>query len=298
MMESIHKYFRLGTLSWMSFPTDRYDPVDAVRHIARDGDLDAVEIADYKDPEVKKQIRHILNQSHLSVAYGAQPVILGENLNPNSLDEPERRMAQERLLEAMEDAKSFGASGFSFMAGAWCREGKEEALSQLKKTARALCSRGSSLGMAVELEVFDFDLDKKVLIGPAPLAARFAAEMRQVTNNFGLLADLSHFPTTYEDSAFAVRAMRPYLTHFHIGNAVVTPEKDAYGDKHPRFGYPHGANDVGELYDFFTVLRQEGFFNSRNPVMLSAEVTPRPGEEAEIVLANTKRVINRAWSVL
>ena len=40
------------------------------------------------------------------------------------------------------------------------------------------------------------------------------------------------------------------------------------------------------------------FFNSRNPVMLSAEVTPRPGEEAEIVLANTKRVINRAWSVL
>lgn len=121
----------------MSFPTDRYDPVDAVRHIARDGDLDAVEITDYKDPEVKKQIRHILNQSHLSVAYGAQPVILGENLNPNSLDEPERRMAQERLLEAMEDAKSFGASGFSFMAGAWCREGKEEALSQLKKTARA-----------------------------------------------------------------------------------------------------------------------------------------------------------------
>ena len=50
MMESIHKYFRLGTLSWMSFPTDRYDPVDAVRHIARDGDLDAVEITDYKDP--------------------------------------------------------------------------------------------------------------------------------------------------------------------------------------------------------------------------------------------------------
>ena len=25
MMEPIHKYFRLGTLGWMSFPTDRYD---------------------------------------------------------------------------------------------------------------------------------------------------------------------------------------------------------------------------------------------------------------------------------
>lgn len=50
-------------------------------------------------------------------------------------------------------------------------------------------------GMSVELEVFDFDMDKAALIGPAPYAARFAADMRTTHNNFGLLVDLSHFPT-------------------------------------------------------------------------------------------------------
>ena len=54
------------------------------------------------------------------------------------------------------------------------------------------------------LEVFDFDMDKAALIGPAPYAARFAADMRTTNNNFGLLVDLSHFPTTYETSRFVI----------------------------------------------------------------------------------------------
>jgi hypothetical protein len=77
--------------------------------------------------------------------------------------------------------------------------------------------------MNVELEVFDFDMDKAALIGPAPYAAQFAADMRTTHNNFGLLVDLSHFPTTYETSRFVVRTLRPYITHFHFGNAVVKP---------------------------------------------------------------------------
>ena len=71
------------------------------------------------------------------------------------------------------------------------------------------------------LEVFDFDMDKAALIGPAPYAAQFAADMRTTHNNFGLLVDLSHFPTTYETSKFVIQTLRPYITHLHIGNAVV-----------------------------------------------------------------------------
>ena len=75
--------------------------------------------------------------------------------------------------------------------------------------------------MNVELEVFDYDMDKAALIGPAPLAAKFAADIRMTCNNFGLLVDLSHFPTTHETSRFVIRTLRPYITHFHFGNAVV-----------------------------------------------------------------------------
>ena len=46
------------------------------------------------------------------------------------------------------------------------------------------------------------------------------------------------------------------------------------------------------------MLKEEGFFRAKDPYVLSMEVSPRPGEEEEIVLANTKRVLNRAWAML
>jgi sugar phosphate isomerase/epimerase len=151
--------------------------------------------------------------------------------------------------------------------------------------------------MGVNLEVFDFDMDKAALIGPAPYAAQFAADMRMRCNNFGLMVDLSHFPTTYETSKFVVRTLRPYITHFHIGNAVVQQGMPGYGDLHPRFGFPNSANDTAELVDFFRVLKQEGFFDEQSPYVLSFEVKPFGDEDADVVLAATKRVINRAWAL-
>ena len=71
-----------------------------------------------------------------------------------------------------------------------------------------------------------------------------------------------------------------------------------YGDLHPRMGYPESANDTPELIDYLRVLRDEGFFNAEEPYVLSMEVTLRPGEDEDIVLANTKRVLNRAWAML
>ena len=37
---------------------------------------------------------------------------------------------------------------------------------------------------------------------------------------------------------------------------------------------------------------------SQNPYVLSFEVKPWGDEDADIILANTKRVINRAWALL
>ena len=35
-----------------------------------------------------------------------------------------------------------------------------------------------------------------------------------------------------------------------------------------------------------------------SPYVLSMEVTPRPGEDEDAIVANTKRVIRRAWALL
>ena len=234
----------------------------------------------------------------MKVCYGAQPRLLGSGLNPNAIDEADRLKAEKALLEAVDEAEYLGAGGIAFLAGRWEQETKELAYEQLLKTTRCLCGYAAQKGMAVELEVFDYDMDKAALIGPAPYAARFAADMRTTHNNFGLLVDLSHFPTTYENSRFVIRCLRPYITHLHFGNAVVKPGCAAFGDKHPRFGFPDSANDTAQLLDYLRVLKEEGFFCAEDPLVLSMEVTPYEDEEEDLILANTKRVLNRAWALL
>ena len=298
MKDSIQKYFQVGTIQWMSHPPVSYDLLDSIKTIAADEYFSAVEITSIPDEETRKKVKHLLEQSHLKVCFGAQPCLLGRGLNPNNIDEDGRKQAEQVLIKAVDEAEYLGAGGIAFLAGRWEEATRNLAYEQLLKTTRSVCSHAAKKGMMVELEVFDFDMDKSALMGPAPYAARFAADMRMSHNNFGLMVDLSHFPTTYETSRFVVQTLRPYITHFHIGNAVVRKGCEAYGDQHPRFGFPNSANDVEQLRDFFTVLKEEGFFQSLMPYVLSLEVKPWGNEDGDIILANTKRVINRAWAMV
>lgn len=272
--------------------------MESLRAIATDDYFDAIEIGGYATPEERESAKALLAQSHLTICYGAHPKLLSKKLNPNAIDEEERKKAEDALLAALDEAEYLGAGGIAFLAGKWEKETKKQAYQQLLKTTRNLCDAAAAKGMMVELEVFDYDVDKAVLIGPASYAAQFAADMRTTHSNFGLLVDLSHIPLTHECSRFVVRTLRPYITHFHFGNAVIQPDCEGYGDLHPRMGYPNSVNDVDELLDYLRVLKEEGFFNKDHPYILSSEVAPRPGEDEEIVLTNTKRVLNRAWALL
>ena len=296
MRESIHKYFQIGTIQFMSYAG--LDVLESIKTIAKDDFFDAVEIGQIKDDAVREEVKKVLRQSHLKVCYGAQPRILGPKLNPNAIEEEERKKAEATLMEALDEAKELGATAIAFLSGKWEQETKDEAYAQLLKTTRAVCDYAKTLDMSVNLEVFDFDMDKAALIGPAPYAAKFAQDMRTTHGNFGLMVDLSHFPTTYETSKFVIQTLRPYISHFHIGNAVVKEGAEAYGDQHPRFGFPDSANDVEELVDFLTVLKEEGFFNAKNPYVLSFEVKPWGDEDPAIIMANTKRVLRRAWALV
>lgn len=303
MKENICCYFQVGTILWMSYPPAMYGQEfggyeDSLKKVLRDPYFQAIEVTQIQDDRLREKVRHELAQSHMKVCYGAQPRLLSTGLNPNDLDEEGRKKAEQTLKEGIDEAEYLGAKGIAFLAGKWQEDTKEEAYQQLLKTTIHICEYAAAKSMNVNLEVFDYDCDKAALIGPAPLAARFAADVRCKCPNFGLLVDLSHFPTTYENSRFVIQTLRPYITHLHIGNAVMKEGCDAYGDKHPRFGYPESANDTMELLDFFRVLKAEGFFRRDDPLVLSLEVSPRPDEDADIVLANTKRVINRAWALL
>ncbi|MGI6019462.1 MAG: sugar phosphate isomerase/epimerase family protein [Marvinbryantia sp.] len=298
MKDPIQKYFHVGTIQWMTHPARCYSLMDSVKIICKDEYFSAYEITHVADLEEREKVKHMLEQSHMKICYGAQPRLLGSKLNPNDMDEEKRKEAEKILIDSVNDAEYMGAGGIAFLAGKWSEETKEEQYQQLLKTTRAVCEHAEKKDMMVELEVFDYDVDKAALIGPAPLAAKFSADVRMIHPNFGLLIDLSHIPITHEKIETVIRTCRPYITHLHLGNAVAQNGKEGYGDLHQRFGYPNSANDVSELLEYFKVLKAEGFFRKENPYVLSMEVTPTADEDADIILANTKRVINRAWALL
>lgn len=303
MKESIHKYFKVGLISFMAYPStmngDDLEGNSIIKKIVCDDYFDAIEVTWIKDKKQREIAVDILKSSHMTICYGAQPRLLTTALNPNSLDESKRQEAEQSLIAAIDEAEQLGAKGIAFLSGKWEIQTKEVAYQQLLKTTRHLCDYAKAKNMNVELEVFDYDIAKCSLIGPASYAARFGADMRMTHSNFGLLIDLSHIPMTHEIPEYVVRTLRPYITHFHMGNTVCGEQTaEGYGDEHQRFGFPGGSNDTDQVLNFLCVLKQEGFFNAKEPYVLSFEVKPWKNEESDIVIANAKRVLNRAWALL
>ena len=63
MQESIHKYFQVGTIQWMSFP--KSTPLDSLKAICEDDFFDAIELKGYgADNPLAKSL---MEQSHLKV---------------------------------------------------------------------------------------------------------------------------------------------------------------------------------------------------------------------------------------
>ena len=112
------------------------------------------------------------------------------------------------------------------------------------------------------------------------------------------MIDLSHFPLIHEGIEESILPVKDLITHVHIGNAVIDPALEAYGDAHPRFGFPGSANGQAELVQFLRTLLDVGFLNREDPPVLSFEVKPWKDEDPDVVLASCKRFMDEAWRLV
>lgn len=303
MIESIHKYAKIGLIHFMAYPSTikGEGPIEeTIRKIAVDDYFDAIEITWIKDKEVRKRVKNMLDSSHLTVAYGGQPRLLTTGQNINDLDQSKRQIAVANLKEGIDEAYEMGAVGFGFLSGKYMEETKEEAYQALVESTKEICAYAKSKGnLKIAHEVFDYDIDKCSLVGPVELAKRYAEEVCAEFDNFGLMVDLSHLPIIHETAHQSLVPVKDYIIHAHMGNCVMKDKNDpAYGDAHPRFGYPGGENDVEELVEYLKVLVEIGYLDPNNRRILSFEVKPVSGEDPDIVVANAKRVLNLAWTQL
>ena len=303
MTESIHRYAKIGLIHFMAYPSTMKGegPIEeTIRKISVDDYFDAIEITWIKEGETRKRVKKMLESSHLTVVYGGQPRLLTTGQNINDLDESKRQIAVANLKEGIDEAYEMGAFGFGFLSGKYTEDKKEEAYQFLVKSTKEICGYAKAKGnLKIAHEVFDFDIDKCSLIGPVDLAKRYAEEISAEFDNFGLMVDLSHLPILHESARQSLIPVKDYIIHAHMGNCMMKDKNDpAYGDAHPRFGYPGGENDVEELVEYLKVLMEIGYLDPDKRRILSFEVKPVGDEDPDIVVANAKRVLNLAWAML
>lgn len=301
MVESMKKFMKVGLIHFMAYPNTMKGegPIEeTVKKICTDNYFDAIEVTWIKDPTVRTKVKKLIETSHMTVAYGGQPRMLTTGRNINDLDEKKRLEALASLKEGIDEAYEIGAVGFGFLSGKYEEATKEKSYQALVKSTSELCEYAKSKGdMKVALEVFDYDVDKKSLIGPVALAKRFAEEMRAKYDNFGLMVDLSHIPMIHETIEENLLPIKDYIIHAHMGNTVIKdPSCEAYGDTHPRFGFPNGENDVDELVEYLRTLIKIGFISEKNRPIVSFEVKPWGDEDPDVVVANAKRTLDLAWA--
>lgn len=303
MYESIYKYMKIGLIYSMAYPAvaKGEGPIEeTIKKLITDDYFNAIEITWIKDGNTRKNVKKMLDASHMTVTFGAHPMLLTTGMNINDLNEKGRQKALALLKAGIDEACEMGAETFTFLSGKYENDKKEEAYALLVKSTKELCRYAKTRGnIKVVLEVFDYDIDKKSLIGPASLAERFAEEICREYDNFGITVDMSHIPLIRESFQEAVIPVKDYLVHAHIGNCVLKdPSMPGYGDVHPRFGFPRSENDVDELVSFLKVLLDTDFLNKGNPPVVNFEVKPFGDEDPEIVIANSKRTLNLAWARL
>lgn len=303
MEKSMRRYMRVGTILHVSYKqlgSGEGPILECLKKIVTDPYFEVVEVAHMKDAAVRKAAADMIARGHMTSSYGGQGRMLGAGLNINDLNEEGRQKALASLKEGIDEAYEMGVEDFAFLAGRYEEETKEESFQALLKSTRELCEYAKSKGdMPVLCEVFDYDIAKKSLIGPVDMVKRYAETICAEYDNFGLMVDLSHIPMLHETIEESLLPVQQYIRHAHMGNTVIkSPECPAYGDEHPRFGFPNSENDVEELAAYLRLLLKIGFLNEKKRPIVSFEIKPFGEEDPEVCLANAKRTLDLAWELV
>lgn len=136
------------------------------------------------------------------------------------------------------------------------------------------------------------------MVGPTTLAKDVAEVVRSEHSNFGLMVDFGHIPLLKETAQQALAPVKEYLSHIHLGNAVLDKGCAGYGDNHPIFGIPGSANGLPEMIDFLKTLMEIEFLDGRSLPIVSFEIKPLEGQDSLAIIAHAKRMINRAWAMV
>ncbi|MCS6976439.1 MAG: sugar phosphate isomerase/epimerase [Gemmatales bacterium] len=300
MKDPWQKYMQIGIVHPMLFPEclgGEGPLLDTLRTICLDPFFEAVDVGVMHDNHQRAECAALLRDTRMTVTFCCQPVQLLQGLDINHADNAERQRAVEAILRLIPQARELGASRFAVMSGKNVPPEKRRlAIERLIESLERICQAAwEEAGMPVVLEIFDYDVDKKALIGPCSLAAEVAGRVRADFPSFGLMHDLSHIYLCHETPSRHFPAIREHLVAVHLGNSVSRPGHPLFGDTHPPFGIEGGDCDVPQVRDFLKTLFDIGFLRPGRRPVVGFEVRTPKGTDPHVCIANVKRTLAQAW---
>ncbi len=303
MKEPWQSYLQIGIVHAMAFPQclgGEGPQLETLQKICHDPFFEAIDVVPIADPAVRKACGSLLRNCRMSVTLACQPTLLRQQLDLNTADDAARQKAVAAVIAGLEQAEELGATSVAVMSGKNVSPGEQSAATRrLMDSLRPICKAAREHGnLRVMLEVFDYDVDKKALIGSCESAASLARAMRLEYPHFGLLHDLSHIYLCHETPAKHFPILREHLLAVHIGSSVSDPKHPRYGDSHPLFGMPGGDVDIPQLQDFMRTLFDIGFLRPGRRLICGFEIRTPDGVLPETTLANMRRTWEKAWWTL
>jgi len=282
------EYMDLGVVQYVSFPqviAGTGPVIETIKRVLADEFFSAIEITWMEDPLIKEQVANLLRDSGMRVVYAGGPPYAMQQIHLSALDKGERRDSLEKAKRLVDDAYLLGAELHLITGGPdTAPEDRERAKGYLVECLVALSeyadSQVSDRPVVLSLEPTDRDVHRNGLIGPTVEAVEIVREVRRQGGAVWLTLDQSHLAQLGEVVEDSLAVAQGYHVHMHVANCLLNdPESPIY---------------------VFESLWRFGFFEK--PVLygerpiLSVEVKPHGDEDQEIVLANTKRVVENAWA--
>ncbi len=223
--------------------------VDTLEGLAECDFYQAIETGFFFTPENQRRVRDFCRANDWELTMWATPALLAEQLNLSSLDDQLRETSVSRTIELIDQAMSCGADKIGLPSGDYpgddlCESAKEALYDSMKQIAAALQSQPE---MQILLEPLDRYAHKKQLIGPMAEAMEWFAPLHAECPNIFIHWDSAHEALGGIDLIESLRLAKPYLSQFHLCNAVLDPRHPMYGDWHMDIGQAPDYKSPGYL---------------------------------------------------
>ncbi len=279
-----------------------------LRPIVGDGYWQGLQIPPIGNPDVVREVAAQLRLAGMTVVYGVGGTLSRAKVSLHTPDEANRRAAIDLTKQLIDEAYLMGAVLMDLNPGKDPgpseREKEQDLLvASLSELCAYSAEKAGDHVIALSMEHFDRDVDKKYLLGPTKETIEVIRRIRDSHKNIGITADISHLYLLKEDPAQSVRDADDLVLHAHLSNYIIEDSNDPrWGDNHPPHWVSKGEVGPKEIAAFLEALWDIGYFDIPERAfrrrLVTFEIRPGDGEPPEVVIAGSRRVLDDAVSLL